>query len=113
MCDVRECHHKAGAQDGGATLALVFSDTSGSARAHFLRKKYGKLRPTMGQECHWPPPFLILSSPFLPFTYHFSSSSEGGARPALLSTTSPGPGAWAGWSPCQRHQREVSGVLGY
>lgn len=75
------------------------------------RKKYGRLSPTMGQGCHLPP---HPSSSFLPLFSHSPTTSpqasQGGARPALLSTTSPGLGHWAGGSPGQRHQHEVSGA---
>lgn len=53
----------------------------------------------MGQRCHWPP---HPSSSSLPLSSHSLTTSpqagRGGARPALLSTTAPGLGAWAGQS---------------
>lgn len=54
---------------------------------------------TVGQGCHWPP---HPSSSSLPLFSHSLTTSpqanQGGARPALFSTTSPGLGGWAGQS---------------
>lgn len=76
-----------------------------------LRKKDGKLRPDHGLGFHLPP---HPSSSFLPLFSHSLTTSPqaslGGARPAPLSTTSPGPGHWPGGSSGLWHRHEFSGA---
>lgn len=75
-----------------ATLTWVFSDTSDSPSAHFQGKSYGKLKPHHGSGAPLATtPFLIPSSPFLPFTHHFSSGRPGWGKASLAQHNFPRP----------------------
>lgn len=64
------------------------------------RKKYGRLRPNHGSGVSpSTTPFLILSSPFLPFTHHFSSGKPGWRKASPAQHNFPRPGTLGRWEP--------------
>lgn len=70
------CHRVRAQQMSGHPQHSI-SPTRGSPRAHFQRKKYGKLRPDLGRERHW---HHTLPHPFFPFSPIHSPLLFGQAR---------------------------------